>query len=102
MGFENDNKIVYAIKNGSLYEYNLIEFTENLEKSQILKYKKYFSVYLKNLSQSTNKISFVPKLAKKAIPMILRLSSSRIYKMKPDAAIKSILKSAENKIKNDK
>ena len=100
MNFKN-NQVVYGIKNGILYEYNFEESFKEEKISKILKYKKSFRVYSKNISGTTNKISFGLKLAKKSIPMILRLSSSKIYEMNPDNAIKSILKNVNNKISND-
>ena len=60
-----------------------------LEKAdKISKYKKYFSIFLKNLSenQSKNKLSSLVKIAKKTTPLALQLLTSRFYKMSPSEA----------------
>jgi hypothetical protein len=100
-GFDNDNEKIHVVKKGNLFSYDIDESVTNLENSKSIKYKKSFSVYAKNIGQSSNKISFFPKLVKKTVPMILRLSSSKLYEINPDSAKKLILKNVENKIKND-
>jgi len=72
-----------------------------LEKAnKIAKYKKYFSMFLKNLSenQSKNKLSSLVKIAKKTTPLALQLISSKFYEMSPNDAEVVILKRAKKKI----
>ena len=72
-----------------------------LEKvDKISKYKKYFSIFLKNLSenQSKNKLSSLVKIAKKTTPLALQLLTSKFYEMSPSEAEVTILKRTDKKI----
>jgi len=67
---------------------------------KISKYKKYFSIFLKNLSenQSKNKLSSLVKIAKKTTPLALQLLTSKFYEMSPSEAEVTILKRTDKKI----
>lgn len=89
---ENDDT-VHLFKNRKLHIYRQADSINELEKdNKILKYKNSFSTYSSNITKGEkSKISSILKLSKKAIPMIYRLSKTKIYEKNPDAAIKSIL-----------
>jgi len=100
--FENNGK-VYLFKNGRSNYVNQTDSLTNLEKiNKLSKYKKSFSLYSSNITKDEkNMIYSLFKLSKKALPMILKLSKTKIYEKNPDQAIKSILKQTKNKISED-
>jgi hypothetical protein len=93
------NSSIYLQDRHKLTELNNSDSTEQIERSnQILRYKKAFSSYSRNIaSSSPNRISLWLKLVNKIIPVIFHIIASKV-RFSSDETIESVLKNINKKL----
>jgi len=103
LGYKTED-VIHLARKGRLEKITKEDFILNIQNiNKISKYKNSFLLYSSNISQNEkNKLSSLLKLSKKTIPMIVRISKTKIYEKNPEDSVMTILDKIGEKTANMK